>query len=434
MLQPSLVGIYNLYACGDALIGCPSIQGIDIGVNGVNLQSDGVDSLLNRICDDAHAAIWEIIGETTTISTVGVGGTDPTVGGGVNETTVPTVPIIGAGNETMPTAPPVLVGSNETLTVPTFPPISTGTTESLSPTVPNTPTTSVTIPSFSPTTFLKPEEGNTTTSCPPIYVPAAQYQEAAQVINPNDDSGGITVYECKPAPYTPWCAQAAYEPGVAQYWSEAWTLVGECVTNVEDVGGTHSGMTTVPAVEGTDANGTVSDSPTMANLTPVPVPVGGGAEPGVVDPDDPLYTGPLQIKFQFEVGNEIYLSAENIKTGTPENNMMEVLMNSTTKLVEDVVASTFARRLESSSLDFGEWRGLRTSKRGRMLEVRVSTETLVIDDVTDICKFLTLKLLSYHPFNRNRVSSISSSTCSLSKLPAWDYSMPISIVSSGVTA
>jgi hypothetical protein len=77
MLQPELVGIYNLYACGDALTGCPSIEGIDIGVNGVNLQSGGVDSLLNRICGDAHAVIGKV-----------VVGTDPTVGSGGNETTM----------------------------------------------------------------------------------------------------------------------------------------------------------------------------------------------------------------------------------------------------------------------------------------------------------------------------------------------------------
>jgi hypothetical protein len=84
MLDPSLVGIYNLYACGDALVGCPSIAGVDIGASGVNLQSDGGnESLLNRICNDVHEAIVEIAGEADPDGVgIGVDGSgDETVSG-----------------------------------------------------------------------------------------------------------------------------------------------------------------------------------------------------------------------------------------------------------------------------------------------------------------------------------------------------------------
>lgn len=40
---------------------------------------------------------------------------------------------------------------------------------------------------------------------------------------------GGKLYECKPYPFTGWCANAAYEPGLADgTWTNAWTLVGGC--------------------------------------------------------------------------------------------------------------------------------------------------------------------------------------------------------------
>src|SRR6266542_2262031 len=37
-----------------------------------------------------------------------------------------------------------------------------------------------------------------------------------------------SAYECKPFPYSGWCAQAAYEPGATPYWADAWTKAGDC--------------------------------------------------------------------------------------------------------------------------------------------------------------------------------------------------------------
>jgi hypothetical protein len=77
-------------------------------------------------------------------------------------------------------------------------------------------------------------------ACPPIYATGDDYAAYDRVINPNDDSGGITVYECQPSPYTPWCAQVGYEPGVALAWAEAWTWVGECDPDAVVEGGVPS--------------------------------------------------------------------------------------------------------------------------------------------------------------------------------------------------
>ena len=36
------------------------------------------------------------------------------------------------------------------------------------------------------------------------------------------------VYSCNPAPSNLWCGMAGYEPGVGQYWDQAWTAQGSC--------------------------------------------------------------------------------------------------------------------------------------------------------------------------------------------------------------
>ncbi|MBU2896221.1 glycosyl hydrolase family 18 protein [Vibrio hepatarius] len=55
----------------------------------------------------------------------------------------------------------------------------------------------------------------------PQYVEGTPYQAGDRVTN----SGGI--YECKPHPYTGWCAGAAwaYGPGTGTYWDQAWTKI-----------------------------------------------------------------------------------------------------------------------------------------------------------------------------------------------------------------
>jgi hypothetical protein len=87
-----------------------------------------------------------------------------------------------------------------------------------------------------------------------------------------------------------------------------------------------------------------------------------------------LYSGALQIEFQYEVGNDILLNAQAIETGeNPVNDMMGTLSDSTTTLVEQVVADTFRRR------------GLR-SQTVRVLQVTYSSGTTSIGNLTDICE------------------------------------------------
>ncbi|WP_434761661.1 immunoglobulin-like domain-containing protein [Vibrio fortis] len=52
----------------------------------------------------------------------------------------------------------------------------------------------------------------------PDYVTGTAYQAGDRVIGA--DNG---VYECKPWPYTAWCASESYAPGDSLYWKDAWT-------------------------------------------------------------------------------------------------------------------------------------------------------------------------------------------------------------------
>ena len=168
-------------------MGCPSIPGIDIGIGGSNLQvSDGSGGgLLSMICEDVYGVIEEL--------SVGVPTGSP---GGVVGVSTASPTSAGSSEEGAPTYYPSYV--------PSVAPVA-GV-----PVIPTAPTE--------------------TTVCPDVYVPNIFYQPFDQVTNPNDDSSGTKIYECKDAPYTHWCSQAAYEPGVSILWSDAWSLVGECTT------------------------------------------------------------------------------------------------------------------------------------------------------------------------------------------------------------
>ena len=48
------------------------------------------------------------------------------------------------------------------------------------------------------------------------------YSAGAQV------QDGGNAYKCKPWPYSGWCGQAGYEPGVGAAWQDAWVLLGPC--------------------------------------------------------------------------------------------------------------------------------------------------------------------------------------------------------------
>ena len=383
MLNPEFVGIYNLYACGDPLVGCPSIEGIDIGVGGSGLQvSDGGGGgLLSGICGD----LYEVIDALTT--------TSPTKGPSVGGTTITAAPSSAGGSATSSPSSATTTAQGSPTYYPSY------------------------LPSKSPTSAdaTSPSSPPMSAACPPAYISNTVYQAFDKVTNPNDGSGGKDIYECKDAPYTPWCSQAAYEPGVAMPWSQAWSLVGQC--NDEVVTTIPATTTEAPVINPditTVAASTSAPSSTSAT-TPTVSPSGDGSTGAptakadgtqspvpVVNPDgktsaydltlpddscsfrnskqilihsssDSIYSGALLVDFQYEVGNDEFLNAQAIETGTPENNMMAVLLDSTTALVEQVVADTFRRR------------GLRLAEV-RSLQVTYSPETTTIGNLTDICE------------------------------------------------
>ena len=53
-LSPKFVGVYNEFACGEALVGCPSIEGIEIE----NVY-DFEDGFLGRLCESMEDAVEE---------------------------------------------------------------------------------------------------------------------------------------------------------------------------------------------------------------------------------------------------------------------------------------------------------------------------------------------------------------------------------------
>lgn len=80
------------------------------------------------------------------------------------------------------------------------------------------------------------------------------------------------------------------------------------------------------------------------------------------------------------MGNDAFLSAQAIQTGNdPVNDMLSILLESTSKLVEEVVIDTFGPTTK---------RGLRSNAgRVRRMQVVYSPDTLVIDKLEDICEF-----------------------------------------------
>ena len=78
-------------------------------------------------------------------------------------------------------------------------------------------------PSSSP---VKPSPSSP--GCPPNYKPRVTYGGGDLVINPQDNNEFAVVYSCRGFPYTEWCAQQAYEPGVALNYDLAWETLGNC--------------------------------------------------------------------------------------------------------------------------------------------------------------------------------------------------------------
>lgn len=179
-----------------------------------------------------------------------------------------------------PTKGPSVGGTTATAAPSTAGAVPTSSPSSAATTGEGTPTYYPSyIPTKSPTI-----EGE---ACPLAYKPNTFYQAFDKVTNPNDGSGGKDIYECKDAPYTPWCSQAAYEPGVALPWGEAWSLVGQCDDEV-----VNPDITTIPATT-TEAPSTTSAttptvSPSGSGLTGAPVTGAPTAKEGVTSSPVPM--------------------------------------------------------------------------------------------------------------------------------------------------
>jgi hypothetical protein len=261
MLNPEFVGIYNLYACGDPLVGCPSIEGIDIGEGGSALVSDGGDEgLLSGICSDMYETIEVLSSSAPTKGpTIGGASSSPTTASSGGVSSSPN----GAGLSS-PTASPSSPGTSAE-GAPTYYP---SYIPSKSPVVGG-----ATTPPILPTGGSSSPTGAATSVgivCPAVYVPDTFYEAFDQVTNPNDDSSGTKIYECKDAPYTPWCSQAAYEPGVAMPWSEAWHFVGYCSEGwAPTVSATEVGSTVGPITTANITSWSTTNAVTNPDLTTV---------------------------------------------------------------------------------------------------------------------------------------------------------------------
>lgn len=64
--------------------------------------------------------------------------------------------------------------------------------------------------------------------CPQPYEADTLYKASDQVTNPNDDTSGKTVHECKDIFDAIWCSLENFEPGVAKTWAQAWSMIGNC--------------------------------------------------------------------------------------------------------------------------------------------------------------------------------------------------------------
>jgi hypothetical protein len=58
----------------------------------------------------------------------------------------------------------------------------------------------------------------------PAWREGVQYAEGADVTHMIPRRR----FECRPWPYTPWCALPVYEPGRTRHWPEAWIDRGQC--------------------------------------------------------------------------------------------------------------------------------------------------------------------------------------------------------------
>ena len=332
-LPQEFIGIYNFFACGNANYGCPSVEGIDIsGVSQAVVEGGGGDDEEegeSEMSEQQTTLMFQLCKLTQqAIDNLGTG--EPT-----------SSPIVSEGGDGIPTKAP---------------------TSSLEPQPINSPTTITTSPTKPPTL----------PQCPPLYTSGVTYNAGdmvSQLIN--EETNQYNYYQCKLFPMSGWCSQEAYEPSVGLSWSEAWNYVGECLVDDDVVDVTQgptspsSATTQGPVV----APSTATKSPTSNPLTPqmptypptnsvsssIPTSKPTTSSPTVVklqpqttkspviiDVNDPPYSGPLVTTFQYEIYNSEQLPAESIVLGiNPENDMMDVILSSTTLFVVGVVADTY---------------------------------------------------------------------------------------------
>ncbi|KAL7525168.1 hypothetical protein ACHAXR_002937, partial [Thalassiosira sp. AJA248-18] len=392
LLPPEFIGIYNYFACGDANYGCPSVEGIDIaGVAEVLAGEGGVPAqqevLLFQLCKVTE--------------------------GGVDK--LATSPPTGSPTAASPTNATGSVSPTDSPTEPTSSPTTT------------TPTTSPILP-----------------SCPALYDANNSISYGAgDLVHTPDGVDQYIYYQCKPFPQGEWCGQAAYAPGDGSLnWEEAWTLIGQCEPEGE---GTETApptsFGTAAPTSGPTASSWMSSSPTpklsetvkfpsysptvsSSSPTPNPTPAVTTAAadptaqpvtstspptaskpitPTVDDSEEEPYSGPLTNTFQYEIFNTLNLEADSIMAGSnPENDMMAVLLKSTTTFVEDVIHVTFGTSVGSTNVvdhskgndlarvriftGVGEGGRLRRLLRGqsRGLEVLVKPNSVSINNIENV--------------------------------------------------
>lgn len=371
MLPQELVGVYNFFACGNVNYGCPSVTGIDIGGVHETVTGDPEDYEMNeqqtafvyKLCKDMEETVEEILIERGTSA--------PSISPGV----VPT--------STMPPTPAAVVSTS-------------------SPTVLN---------------------GTANEECPEEFKANYAYEAGETVINPLNDvsstnnNNGYAVlayYQCKEFPYTAWCAQEAYEPGVGMAWEEAWTLMGDCVLDTSSTTTTTTTTTTTKTTvattiattemtsqttevppESSTTGATETTATTAAAVTthsPTPSVPKPTKLPTTIDPNDPPFTGTLPIEFQYEIGNTNGIDAHSISTGmNPINDMERYLLEGTTMVVEEVILNAFGDPHFGAGGGGGRVRGdvagirRRERIRGRRsLQVVYAPGTVGINDIEDI--------------------------------------------------
>lgn len=123
---------------------------------------------------------------------------------------------------------------------------------------------------------------------------------------------------------------------------------------------------------------TTPPSPTPITLTPPPSSVPTPSQttsPVVVDVTNPPYSGTIVSTFTYEIYNTVSLNAQSIMTGTNPNNIaMDVLLQSTTDFMNDVV-NNFDERI----------RGRGQTGKGRKLLVALgSSDAVSIDHIQDV--------------------------------------------------